>query len=72
MKIRREVIEQMMGDVALNAKIQIVMGVSSSSVYRWIRKNNVMLTTSDVVRVICEHFKITQDDLFEPVKHIQV
>ncbi len=72
MKIKEEVLNKMRGDNELHAKIMIVSGASSASVYRWIQKNNVMLTTAGIVRVISDHLGLTSEELFEPVAKIQL
>ena len=73
MRIRTELVEKMKGDNALLAKIQLATNAASSTIYRWIQFNSVMLTTKDVMHVIQDHFQISQDDLFcDPIKKIEM
>ena len=72
MQLKEEVLNMMRGDTDLHAKIMLVSGASSATVYRWIQKNNVMLTTAGIIRVISDHLHLPQSELFEPVEPIQV
>lgn len=72
MRIKKKYLVQIRSDKKLRAKIQLITGRGDDTVYRWIRENSAALTTADVVRVITEHFGVTQKELLEPSKKILI
>lgn len=66
--LKPEYITKITRDKQLRTKIMYVTNKSLDTIYRWLRSNNPMLSTPEVAKVICDHYGVTSDDIFEPVK----
>jgi hypothetical protein len=71
MKIKDEIIAKIRGNNELNAKLQLAMGVTGSTVNRWLKSNHRQLTTFDAMRTMAEYFGVSQGELLEPVKKME-
>ena len=70
--IRQEYIEKIRGDKTLRTKIMYVADKSLQTVYNWLSSNNPALSSNDVVKIICDHFGVTPDEVLEPAKEFQL
>jgi len=68
MKIKEEIIAKIRGNNELNAKLQLAMGVTGSTVSRWLKSNHRQLTTFDAMRTMADYFEVDQEYLLETEK----
>lgn len=65
--LKGEYLHKIRKDKQLRGKIILITGISHTTLYNWLRKNSPMLTTSDVLSVLSDHFKVPYHDMVEPV-----
>jgi DNA invertase Pin-like site-specific DNA recombinase len=59
--LKQNIIDTILNDIILHAKIALVLGVSNQTVYRALKDNHPKLTQAGVLKVIREHLNIKKD-----------
>jgi predicted site-specific integrase-resolvase len=70
--LKVEYIAKIRYDRELRAKIILITGISHATLYRWLKKNSISLTTADVTTVICSHLNVSYEEIIEPRKKVLV
>ena len=65
MKIKKDIIAKIRGNNELNAKLQLAMGVTGSTVNRWLKINHRTLTNFSAMACMAEYFGIMPSELLE-------
>jgi DNA invertase Pin-like site-specific DNA recombinase len=59
--LKQNIIDIILDDIMLQAKVALVLGVSTQTVYRALKENHPRLTQAAVLKVIRDHLNIKKD-----------
>jgi hypothetical protein len=67
--LKQGILDEIKKDAMLYGKIGAELGISPTSLPRLLYSNDKRLTQINVLRILCEHLKIEdQNDLFEKIR----
>lgn len=58
-------IEKIRGSRKCRERLFNEMGITMSTIYRWLDKNDIMLTTAKALTIIIEETGLTQEEILE-------
>lgn len=68
MKLTKETLKKIKGNVDLIAKLAVAAGKSYQTIDRWIKTNSEFLTTAACLSVICAELNVAQEDVLQKQK----
>jgi hypothetical protein len=66
--LKQEILDEIKRDSMLYGKIGAELDISPTSLPRLLYSNDKRLTQINVLRILSEHLKINQNDLFEKIR----
>lgn len=66
--LKQEILDEIKRDSMLYGKIGAELDISPASLPRLLYSNDKRLTQINVIRILSEHLKIDQNDLFEKIR----
>jgi len=70
MKLKVEIISKIRAEKRLRAEIVLGLNTTESTLYRWLRTNDRLLTTADCLEIIGKYFGLNPCDLYENAETI--
>lgn len=62
-KVKQEIIEQIKGSGKAKGRLAYVFAKSTDSIDRWLKNNDIMLTTPMAVKAIAEELEINESEI---------